>query len=250
MNLDPRQYLVPARVMAEGADRNIAIELAVDPDEEVERELRSHALGIVVGGDQAIDRLHAVHSDQKLRARPKQRAELTEDVGRAARYEIADGRAWEEAELRKILDPAGQGEWPREIGDDRDDFDRRKARLKVACALLEIIAGDVDRDISGWRDSLEQDRRLGRGARAEFDDDGALRHASSHIRHDVVEDPGFGPGRIIGWQPGDLIEQLRPAMIVEPARGNRRNRRAEPREHIVTESHCLRVKRLEQVEAP
>ena len=31
MDLDPRQYVVPARLVAERVDRNVAVELAVDP---------------------------------------------------------------------------------------------------------------------------------------------------------------------------------------------------------------------------
>ena len=40
MHLDPRQYVVPARLVAEGVDRNVAVELAVDAVEQVEVELR------------------------------------------------------------------------------------------------------------------------------------------------------------------------------------------------------------------
>ena len=40
MDLDARQYVVPPRFVAEGIDRNVAVELAVDARQEVERELR------------------------------------------------------------------------------------------------------------------------------------------------------------------------------------------------------------------
>ena len=67
-----------------------------------------NAFRVVIGGDQPLDRLHPVHADQQLRAGPKQGAELAQQVGRARRHEIADGRAGEEAELGQMLDPAGQ----------------------------------------------------------------------------------------------------------------------------------------------
>ena len=76
--------------------------------------------------------------------------------------------------LGRLLDPAGKRERPREVGDDRDDFERRELLLQIGRALLEIFAGDVDRHISRGRDRFEQDRRLGRRAGAEFDDRGAL----------------------------------------------------------------------------
>ena len=44
MHLDPRQYVVPARLVAERVDRNVAVELAVDPVEQVEVELRPSPL--------------------------------------------------------------------------------------------------------------------------------------------------------------------------------------------------------------
>ena len=62
-----------------------------------------HAFGVVIGGDQPLDRLDPVHADQQLRAGAEQVAELAQQVGRAARHEIADGRAGEEAELGQML---------------------------------------------------------------------------------------------------------------------------------------------------
>ena len=88
--------------------RNVAVELAVDAVEQVEVELRRHAFGVVIGGDQPFDRLDPIHADQELRAGPEQVAELAQQVGRAPRHEIADGRAGEEAELGQMRDPVGQ----------------------------------------------------------------------------------------------------------------------------------------------
>ena len=62
------------------------------------------AFGIVIGGDQPLDRLHPVHADQQLRAGAEQVAEMAQQVGRAARHEIADRRAGEEAELGQVRD--------------------------------------------------------------------------------------------------------------------------------------------------
>ena len=82
--------------------------------------------------------------------------------------------------------PAGKRERPREVGDDRDDFERREALLQFGGAVLEIVAGNIDRNIGGGRDRLEQDRRLGRRARAELDDRGTLGHARRDLGHDRV----------------------------------------------------------------
>src|SRR5439155_10133256 len=98
--------------MAERVDRNIAVELTVDACEEVERELGRDALGIVVGRDQTLDRFHPVHPDQQLRAGAEQRAELSQEVRRAPRHEITDGRPGKKAELWQMPDPAWKRERP------------------------------------------------------------------------------------------------------------------------------------------
>ena len=99
VHLDARQDVIPARLVAEGVDRHVAVELAVDPLEQVEVERGGDALRIVISGDQPLDRLHPVHPDQQLRADAEQVAEMAQQVGRGAGHEIADGRARKEAEL-------------------------------------------------------------------------------------------------------------------------------------------------------
>ena len=143
----------------------------------------------------------------------------------AARHEIADGRAGEEAELGQIGDVIGQAEGPSEIGDDRH---ARRSRESAAAARPR---------------SVRDNRRKYRPARRPRE-----RSASSRIgvlvaepapnsttaalvgtqrgdfRHDRSEQGGLDPSRIISRQPGDVVEQLGPAEVVEPARGNRRDR--------------------------
>ena len=76
VHFDPRQYVVPARFMAERVGRDRAVELAVDPLEQIEVEARRHTVRIVIGGDQPLDRLDPVHADQQARAGAEQFAEM------------------------------------------------------------------------------------------------------------------------------------------------------------------------------
>ena len=76
MHLDPRQDVVPARFVAEGIDRNVAVELAIDPFEQVEIERGGDAFRVVIGGDQPLDRLDPVHADQQPRADAERLAEI------------------------------------------------------------------------------------------------------------------------------------------------------------------------------
>ena len=191
MHLDPREDVVPARFVTEGVAGNVAIELAVDARKEVEIELGRDAFRVVVGGDQSFDRFYAIHPDQELRSRAEQGAELAEQVGRAPRDEVADGRTGEEAEFRQLIDAAGQGERPREVGHHGHHLDRWEALLQVPGALLEIVARDVHRDVGGRRDRLQQDRRLGCRARSEFHDNGTLGDSSGDLGHDRREKSQF-----------------------------------------------------------
>ena len=106
VHLDPPEHVVPPRLVGEGVDRDVGAKLAVDAVEQVEVELGGHALGVVIGGDQPVDRLDPVHADQQLRAGAEDVAEMAQQVGRAARHEIADRRAGEEAES---LEPGDLG---------------------------------------------------------------------------------------------------------------------------------------------
>ena len=64
--------VVPARLVAEGVDRDVAVQLAVDACEQVEVEGGGDAGRVVIGGDQPVDGLHPVHADQQLRADAEQ----------------------------------------------------------------------------------------------------------------------------------------------------------------------------------
>ena len=69
------------------------------------------------------------------------------------------------------------------------------------------------------------------------------------VEHHLLEQGGLGAGRVIGRQPGDLVEQFGPAPVVQPARGDRRDRLGEAGQHIGAEGGIDRdfgFKRLEQ----
>ena len=195
--------------------------------------------GVVIGGDQPLDRLDPVHADQQQRAGAEQFAELAQQVGRAARHEIADGRAGEEAELGQAGDFAPAG---RTGGRNRPRPGRPAAAGNPA---------------AGRRRSVRDTRRRYRPGRRR---PGAIASSSSGV---LVSEPapnsttavpggmrwpisgairlsrrGLGAGRIIARQPGDRVEQLRPALVVEPARREppgsaRTGRRARRRETAV-----------------
>ena len=63
----------------------------------------------------------------------------------------------------------------------------------------------------------------------------AGRDMAGQIDHHLLEQGGLGAGRIICWQLGDLVEQFRPAAVVQPARRDRRDRLGQSAQHIGAE---------------
>ena len=152
MHLDPREYVVPARLVAKGVDWDVAFELSVDPLQQVEVEGGCHAFRIVIGSDEALDRLHPVHADQQLRATAEQVAESAQQVRRAARHEIADRRSWEEAELGRACDRSGSSNGRAKSAVTGSTEMSGEIASHVGGAFAQIIAGDIDRNISGRAD--------------------------------------------------------------------------------------------------
>jgi hypothetical protein len=203
VHFDARQNLAPAGFVPERVEGDVAVELAVDPLKQVEVELGRNPFRLVIGREQALRRLHPVHADQQLRAGAEQAAELAQQVGRAPRHEIADGRAGEEAELRKRGDFSWEFERAGKVGHHGEHVDGWHALLKLARALLEIVARNIDGNVSRRRDRLEQDRSLGRGARAELDHRRTLWHPSGDLG-DVAFDEAVEVAGAITPVPGGV----------------------------------------------
>ena len=78
-------------------------------------------------------------------------------------------------------------------------------------------------------------RRLDRAARAEFDDAASRPYNFADLGADAFKQFGLDAGRIIFGLLRDVLEQLRPARVVEPASGDRLLPLAETGENVVTE---------------
>ena len=115
---------------------------------------------------------------------------------------------------------------------DRNNVDRWEVCLNRCRTVGEIVARNVDRDIGCGRNRLEKNWSLGRRACPKFDDRSSSWNVPSNFRNDALQQFGFGPRRIVGAQPGDLIEQLRASVVVKPAGRNRRDWRRKTGENI------------------
>ena len=144
VHFDARQDVVPARFMAEGVDRDVAVELAVDALEQVEVELGGDALGIVIGGDQPLDRLDPVHADQELGAGAEQARKWRSRSVALHGTKLPIVEPGKKPSLGRSRDLGREAERPGEIGDDGKDVERREALLKLGRAGVQIVARNVD----------------------------------------------------------------------------------------------------------
>src|SRR5262245_52196422 len=93
IHLDAALGLVVDGVMREAAKVEIAIELAVDPGEQIEVERRGHAARIVIGGKQNRRRFLQVDTDQKDTPWAEQLRGIGQESLGFDMGQIADGRA-------------------------------------------------------------------------------------------------------------------------------------------------------------
>ena len=99
MHFDPAEERIVEGPVAEAIYLEIPLELAVDPMQQVQVELRGDALGIRVRGIEGGLVFLQVHADQQDAARSHRFARMPEERDRFGRREIADGGARKENHL-------------------------------------------------------------------------------------------------------------------------------------------------------
>ena len=176
--------------------------------------------GIVVRGDESIAVLHEVGAEQQMLAGFEAAGELVEELGPVRRREVAD-RAAEERDQPVAAVVRQQREVALEVADHGV---HRRARI----GGRDRLAGGAQRggaaverneasQLAGIAQRVEQQARLGRRARAELDERvGAA--GGRDLARPLLEDLALAAGGVVLRQAGDLVEELRAALVVEPLR--------------------------------
>src|SRR5574340_1755471 len=118
MHLDPAQLRVVEGVMAEGREVEIGIQLAVDPRQQVEVELRGNALAVVVGRVQLRRRFLEVDADQQPSFGTDDSGDAPQQIAGLAGIEVADTGTGKKRGPPFRSDRAGKRERLRIIGTD------------------------------------------------------------------------------------------------------------------------------------
>ena len=209
----------------------VGVELAVEHAQHVAVELGGHAGGVVVGGDEPVDVLHEVGAEQERVAGRERRGEVGEERGARPR-----GRG-----CRWCCRGTRRAGCHRRAGRRGGARSRRRPRGRRCRRTPSATAAAASRRVCSLTSNGTKRSRVP-----------ASRSASSRIRvfSDVPEPeldervgPGelgdvaawatriaaLGAGRVVLGEPGDLVEELAAAVVVEPLRRQRLRGGAEAR---------------------
>ena len=228
-HLDPAALRIPPRDVLEiiGVEPARA-EFGAQHLDEVAIERGGHACRVVVGSGEPRRRLDQVGADQEVVARCHCRPDAVEELAPFVLIEVAD-RSAEERDQALTGHTRQDAERFGEVGGHRlhgrTRVVRRDRARRVGHDLLADVEGNEQQRTAVPRQRVEQQAGLGRHPRTEFEQ-GSRAGELGDVTAAVREDLGLAGRRVVLGQPGDLVEQLAAALVVEPAR--RQPRRLPP----------------------
>jgi hypothetical protein len=242
MQFDAPVLCIEACLVAERIEVEVGRQLAIDPHQQVQVELGRDAFAIVVGGNQQRAILRAVGADDQQRIGPDQAADAPQQGHRRIGREGADRRTGKEDHAPARIAAAGtqhgqlgQRLDAREVGHDRQHAQAGVQRRQVRHRLAQELPRDVDRQVGLRRvERIEQQARPAAGA-AQLDDDGARPGRGGHLVRARPEDLQLVARGVVLVQARDLLEQLRPPVVVQPDRRDRLLRLRQPGQHLALE---------------
>ena len=218
VHLDPSALGIVESAVTERREIEVGVELLVDALEQVQIESRRDLPGIVVGGMEPFLVLLEIDADEQRTAGPDPASRVGQERDSLAGAEVADRGAGEEDHLVVQRSPLGrgQGERDRVVRAHGDDFEPRVGLGQPLAGLDEMLSGNIDRDIGHVAlQGVQQDSHFIAAAAAVLD--------QQRIPADEVGDlPGAIPQNqelrsrgVVLAQPGNPLEQLRAALVVE-----------------------------------
>ena len=240
MHLDRGLALVPTRLVRESVERKIAVEFTIDAGEKIEIERRGHATGVIVCRDQCLDVFAQVDADDRLAALTDMLAHPAKQGHGVGRQQIAERAPRKKRDARTRRHIGRNVKVGGEIRDDRPHRQIEKPILNPLDRLGEKIRRNVDRRIHPRRTKrIDEDFRLDRRAGAVFEQHRALAAQVRHLACMAPKNRRLGPRQIIFVEAGDLLEQLRAALVVEPAARKRLLPLRKTREHVGSKRFVL-----------
>ncbi len=159
-----------------------------------------------------------------------------QELAPLARVEVADRAAEEGDQPRRAVavDPL---EVDLEVADQAADFEAGVLVDQGLRGFVGDLLGDVDRDVgaqaAGGAHRVEQVARLRGRAGAELDQGAGSAGGGEDLARAVAQDLALAAGRVVLGQLGDLLEQLRAALVVEVLRRELLGRGGQPLAHVL-----------------
>ena len=119
MHLDATVFLIVEGAMPKSPKIEIAIQFPINPQQQIEVELRRDAGAVVVGGRENFPILDKIDADDEQRAAPQNPRHVTHQRIRFVGLEIPQRRTRKEADARAISQRSRQPEGAGEVGLDR-----------------------------------------------------------------------------------------------------------------------------------
>ncbi len=224
MHLDPTLHGIVEGVVAEGAEVERGVELAVQPREDVQIEVRRHTLGVVVRGVQQHGVLSEIGAKDYRAVRSTRGGDAREEPRGIFRVEVADRgpreeshapRAGESLRERNVLER-------RVVRRHRMNGNFRVASPQFVRDALELRRGHIDGHVCGGR----------RGSAHTVQYDAHLLRFPAPVLHEhrtrtdpgrdracvFVQDGQLGARQVVLIQPRYRIEERGAARIVEQLR--------------------------------
>ena len=172
MHFDSTLSLVENGAMAELVQGKVRSEFIVRPQEEVQVEGSSDALGVVVSWRQDLSTFSQIDADEETIPGVTPCSDAAEKGGCLQRFEIADGRTGKEnGATFRYGGRDGKAEGLVVVGAHGKDFERKVVSVERGSGAEQMNARNIDRDISHRRiEMLQQKASLAAAAAAEFDE--------------------------------------------------------------------------------
>ncbi len=232
--------------MVESLGLEIHAQVAVGANQEVAIEGRRHPLGVVIGRNQNLWRLHQVDAQDEQAPFAQYLPRRPQQGHRGLWRQIADGRSREKTDPSPLPGLVRRRRQMLEVADHRQNPQARIIGANTLGRLIQRRRADVDGDVGREVSCrVQHDPRLLAGPRAQLDQHRVRAEALGPFRRHPPQQGRLLPGGIVLRQTGDLLEQPRPLGVIKPLGRQGLHPARQAVDHVLTKG-VVRARLLDQ----